>query len=113
MYLLVRICVRLCCICVIHLSHTHTDVVVVLFINRATYICVGVAFVLFFSWKRYYVLSHNNILSRFFMKAFTLNSLTVVSSGTHQKLIKQRIIRSDFHCFKILIPLKPFQLFKF
>ena len=46
------IAVRLCCICVIHLSHSHTDVIVVLLINSyivRTYICVSVAFVLFFS----------------------------------------------------------------
>ena len=56
-YLLVCICVhitiRLCCICVIHLPHTYTDVIDVLLINSSMYICVSVAFVLLSVCKRY------------------------------------------------------------
>ena len=50
MYLLVRICVhiavRLCCVCIIHLSHAHTVVIVGLLIHSSMYICISVAFVL-------------------------------------------------------------------
>ena len=46
----VHIAIRLCCICVIHLTLTHTDVIVGLFINSS--ICVRVVFVLFFSCER-------------------------------------------------------------
>ena len=57
MYLLVcisvHIAVRLCCIGVIHLSHTHTDVIVVSLLNTSMYICVSVAFVLFCSCELY------------------------------------------------------------
>ena len=59
MYLLVcmniriHIGVRLCCICVIHLSHTHTDVIVDLLINSSMCIYVSVAFALFFSRELY------------------------------------------------------------
>ena len=53
MYLLACIClhiaVRLCCVCVIHPSHTHTDVIVCLLITSSVYVCVSGAFVLFFS----------------------------------------------------------------
>ena len=52
MYLLVRIFVqfafRLCCACVIYLSHTHTDVIVGLLKNSLMSISISVAFVLFF-----------------------------------------------------------------
>ena len=69
-YLLVCISVhfafRLCCICVIHLYHTNTDVIVALLINSSMYICASVAFVLFCSCERYQVVSRNNILLFFF-----------------------------------------------
>ena len=56
-YLLMCICVhiavRLCCACVIHLAHTHANVIVDLVINSSMYICVSVAFVLFFSCGLY------------------------------------------------------------
>ena len=53
MYLLGCICVQitvhLCCVCVIHLSHTQTDVIVGLIINNSMYLCVSEAFVVFIS----------------------------------------------------------------
>ena len=56
MYLLGCICVhitvRLCCVCVIHLSYTHTDVIVGLLIYSSIYMCTSVPFVLFFSCER-------------------------------------------------------------
>ena len=65
MYLLVCICVhiavRLCCVCVIHFSHNHTDVIVGLLINNLMHICISVAFVLFSSCERYKVVSRNNM----------------------------------------------------
>ena len=45
--------VHLCCACVIHLSHTHTDGVVDLLINVSMYICVSMAFILFCSCEEY------------------------------------------------------------
>ena len=48
-----HIAVRLYCIYVIHLSHTHADVIVDLLINSSMYISVSVAFVLFFSCELY------------------------------------------------------------
>ena len=57
MYLLACICVHiavsLCCARVIHLSHTHTDVIPDLPIYSSMYMCVSVAFVLLFSCERY------------------------------------------------------------
>ena len=51
MYLFVCFCVhiavRLFCACVIHLFHTHTDVIVDLFINSSMYIWISVTFALF------------------------------------------------------------------
>ena len=49
----VHIAIRLFCIGINHLSHTHTTVVVGLLINSSMYICVSVAFALFFSYERY------------------------------------------------------------
>ena len=49
----VHIVVRLCCACIIHLSRTHADVIVYLVINSSMYICVSVAFDLFFSCELY------------------------------------------------------------
>ena len=52
-YLLVcirlHIGVRLYFVCIIHLSHTHTDVIVGLLINSSMYICFSVGFALFIS----------------------------------------------------------------
>ena len=36
------------CTCISHVSYTHTDVIVDLFINSSTHTCVSVAFALFF-----------------------------------------------------------------
>ena len=54
MYLLVCICVDIAVrsYYVIHISHTHTDVIVRLLINSSMDICVIVAFVLFFSCEQ-------------------------------------------------------------
>ena len=41
-------CIRLRCMFVIYLTHTHTDVVVSLLITSSMYICVSVDFVLSF-----------------------------------------------------------------
>ena len=35
-------------VCILHLSHAHSDVIVGLLINSSKYICVSMAFVLFF-----------------------------------------------------------------
>ena len=53
MNICVHIDVLLCCIYVIRLSHTHTDVIVDLLINSSMCICVSVAFALFFSCELY------------------------------------------------------------
>ena len=42
--LMLIVVVRLCCIYVIHLSHTHTDVIIALLINTSMNIFVSVAF---------------------------------------------------------------------
>ena len=42
-YCVLSYCIYLLCVFVIHLSHTHTDVIVGLLINSAIYICVSVA----------------------------------------------------------------------
>ena len=78
MHLLVCICVhiavRLCCACIIHLSHIHADVIVDLLINNSMYICVSVAFVLFFSCELYYVVSRNTAA---YLSPFVPNRLII------------------------------------
>ena len=63
-YWCVHIDVRLCYICLIRLSHAHTDVIIVPPINSSMYICVSVAFVLFFSCDNIRLLSITILLIR-------------------------------------------------
>ena len=53
-------CVRLRYVRLMHLSHTHTDIIVVLLINSSMYICVSVAFVLFILMFKYIMAFRNN-----------------------------------------------------
>ena len=48
-------------VCVVHFTHAHTYVIVVLVINSSIHICVSVAFTLLFSCERYMVVSRKNM----------------------------------------------------
>ena len=82
MYLLVCICLHitlcLCCSGVIHLSHTHTDVIVGLLTNSSMYICVSAAVDLFFPCERYEVVSRNNIYNKIYRCSYEIHTCIVI-----------------------------------
>ena len=94
-YLLMCICVhiavRLCCVCVIHLSHTHADVIVGLLINSSLYLCVSLVFCFISSWNPFTNIRSLRYPSYSYLTTLMMLLISTLHEPTYHKIIVNRL----------------------